>query len=159
MKPYGTTLTIEPRPSRVLAGYLLGVHVLAIVLVWTLAAGTTVTVLLSLLTAVSLRWSWRRRPGNGNCRIPRRVVWLANGSWRVDYPHGRQHRARLLGSGLVQPWCIVLNLAVDEVGCQAMVLPAGCCDPELLRQLRVRLRNQLPPPGIGQESGSARRLS
>lgn len=133
-------LPIRPRPSRHLAGLLLGLHgaTLALILAlpwpwpWRIALAGTTLVGLSYQMAVHIG---RRMPW-----AIREAVWHADGSWSVTLANGRQLQAELAPSTFVAVGLIVLDLRSGHLWRGSLPLLPDSLDPEHGRRLRARLR-------------------
>lgn len=134
-------LSIRPAFSPRLALYLLGVHALAVIVIWQLPLGVWrwAVSLASVLSAVdaALTQLWPRLPW-----AIKRVVWDGEGRWWLYEVSGRKREARLLPGTFVSPAWIVLNLRITFWNRRALVLLPDAVDGELLRRLRQRLRLQ-----------------
>ncbi|WP_089727202.1 protein YgfX [Candidatus Thiosymbion oneisti] len=133
-------LRIRPRPSRILAVFLLVTHgaalsvVVALPLDWYWRSGLAILVLTSLINTIGTQvlflvpWAGRE------------AIWEPDGTWTLTLVSGKQVEARLLPSTFVTPGLLVLNLRCGRWRSCAMVLLPDTLDPDLLRRLRVRLR-------------------
>jgi len=132
-------LTIEAEPSRQLASYLLAAHAGALVVSLLLPLAAPLTLLLVAAILVSLVDSLRTHAWR---RAARAVVAIAaepGGPWVLYLRSGRALPARLSSSSFVHPRLVVLNFRTGRLfGC-SVVLPEDAANPDLLRQLRVRL--------------------
>lgn len=137
--PFDATIDLALRPSlRALTG-LFWLH--AAVLVLALVALPPGGAMVAIAGAVALSWVWtRRHPAFGHgVRALVRLVWHADGSWRVHDGTGASHEAELLGHSLVHDHLLVLNYALKPGGRRSRALLGDEADEELLRRLRARL--------------------
>lgn len=137
-------LTIEPRASLRLAGFVVVVHLSAAICVcllpwpWQLGLLPLIASLAYQLAVHVLRvapWSIRR------------AHWHSDGSWHIEFADGAQAEARLLGSTFIGLRLVVLNLAIGRWRRLSLPLPADSLDGADLRRLRRRLRIE----GIGNQ--------
>ena len=134
-------LDFKPRRSRLLARFLVGVHLLAVVAVLLWVPGRLITVVLLALVALSFVRNHRRHILLRGARVPRRVVCHEDGRWLLQCEQGVMHAARLLPSSYLHPQLVILNFALDEQPRRRnLVLCQDSLDAQTLRQLRVRLR-------------------
>lgn len=74
------------------------------------------------------------------------AIWDEMGVWTLEFASGKTYHAELLGDSLITTFLIILNFRIPTF--RIFTFPFRCsliltnnnCDPELLRQLRVRLR-------------------
>ncbi|MGH8454028.1 MAG: hypothetical protein ACRESW_05705, partial [Nevskiales bacterium] len=89
-----STLDFKPRPSRLLARFLFGVHVLAAVTVLLWVPGRGAVAALLALVALSFFRNYRRHVLHRGHRAPRRVVCQGDGHWLLQDHLGEMHPAR-----------------------------------------------------------------
>jgi len=133
-------LRIRPRPSRILAIFLLATHGVALSVAgvlpldWYWRIGLAILVFTSLGNVIGTRvlflipWAGRE------------AIWEPDGTWTLTLVSGQQIEVRLLPSTFVTPGLSVLNPRCGRWRSRAMVLLPDSLDPDLLRRLRVRLR-------------------
>jgi len=66
--------------------------------------------------------------------------WNSEGEWLLFTVNGDELSAQLKASSYVQHWLIVLNFSIAPFQRRSLILLPDAIDPDLLRQLRVRLR-------------------
>lgn len=143
-------LPLRPGVSRRLGLWSLGVHGLALGVVWLLPWTITARLGLSAVVALSLA---QALAGPVLGRLPwsvREAVWQADGSWLLSLASGRQHPARLLSSTYVSPALVVLRFRCGRWRSYSLVLLPDNLPASRLRRLRVRLR--LAAPRIPEEA-------
>lgn len=133
-------LAIRPRFSRSLAAFVLFSHLVAGAAVVLLPVAWPWRVGLGLLVLVSLvyQWTLHVRPLQPNAL--RELTWEADGTWTLIRVSGETVTATLLPSTFVGVGLVVLNLRCTKLRTCSMVLLWDNLDPDLLRRLRVRLR-------------------
>lgn len=132
-------LIVEAGQSRRLAAYLVIAHAAALVVSLVLPIGFPWHLLLVVALFVSLAHSlythgWRR-----GARAVVKVEVQQGRPWVLHLRSGRAISARLLGSSFVHPRLLVLNFSTGRLFRRTLVLAEDAADPDLLRQLRVRL--------------------
>jgi len=135
----GAALSLEIRPSRALAVFLITVVALALWAVagypfplavrWGLGVGLIVAVYLEAAKHFGLP-PFRRVVG---------LRWAADGNWLLRMRGGRAVDATLL-SAYAQVGLVVLRFRIQDRGVRTLVLPWDSIDGEDARRLRVRLR-------------------
>jgi len=60
--------------------------------------------------------------------------------WILHLRSGEEFQGQLLSSSFVHPRLLILNFSTAPLQGRSLVLAADAVDPDLLRQLRVRLR-------------------
>ena len=134
-------LELKLNPSRTLTALLAAAHLLSLVLLWLLPLILAIQIAGSLLIAASLSFYLRRDCllAAGNSIIGLRLDHDCNCACQTC--DGTLLETKLLGSSMVTPWLIVLNLSAENRGLarHAVILPDSA-EAEMLRQLRVLLR-------------------
>lgn len=132
---------LKLQASHTLTALLVAAHLLSLALFWLLPMAPAIQIACSLLIVASLSFYLRR-----DCLLvaSRSIIGL-----RLDHEcncacqtrDGIWMEARLLGSSMVMPWLIVLNLSEENrwLARHVIILPDSA-DAEMLRQLRVLLR-------------------
>lgn len=143
------SLHLHPGTSWRLAGYLILIHGLTLGVVWYLPLTGPWRFLLGLGVLFSLALGlggpvWHRWPWDLS-----RAVWHADGRWTLTLGSGREVEGRLLGSSFVSPALVVLNFRQGRWRTRSLVLLPDNLDPNLLRQLRARLRLAGRQGGLG----------
>lgn len=140
------TLDFKPRASRLLARFLVLVHLsaAAIVLLW--VPGRLAVAGLLALVVVSFMTNYRRHVLHRGRHAPRRVVCNGNGQWLLQDLDGEMLPAKLLPSSYLHPKLVILNFALEaRPRRRNLVLCPDSLDAQTLRQLRARLRTASQP--------------
>ena len=133
-------IELEVRRSRRLAGFLFVSHALALGaaayahLPPVAAAAIAATVLSSFIL------SFRRHCELRGRRAVRRVVWTADGRWRVTDGEGGEHESTLEPGPTVTPELVILRLRGADGPVRTAILLADSADADAQRRLRSRLR-------------------
>ncbi|MET0063811.1 MAG: protein YgfX [Candidatus Thiodiazotropha endolucinida] len=134
------SITLQPKPSRLLQAWRVAIHLLA--LLTTLFAPMMLWPKVSLLTALALYgyFSFRQGGKGGDGQIGK-VTITPYGRARIVMQDGRNLRARIRRDSLVIPWLVVLRFDLDKgwPPC-SLVLAPDAVSEEQMRQLRVLLR-------------------
>jgi toxin CptA len=134
-------LRISPARSRGLAGFVVGSHLLTLAVPLLLPLSFLAQAALSLLVCFSLWHYWHAHVVGDHGRSIKTAEWDGGDDWVLFTAQGEKSLASLLGSSYVQPWLVVLNFSSERFGrCRLVILP-DAMDADLLRRLRVRLRN------------------
>ncbi len=135
---YAKPLSIEPEPSRLLAGAVVFLHGGALLMIPPLPLPAWLIVVL--MFAVAISWV-RVFAGPVLMRRGAAIVcvqWRADGVWLLRRRDGGEQEAVLMADSYAHPWLTVLNFT-GEWRCSVVLLPDSI-DPEVFRRLRVRLR-------------------
>jgi toxin CptA len=134
-------LEFRPRPSRILARFLLAVHVAAAISVIYGAPGHIGTAALLGFVVISYYWNYRRHILMIGGRSPRRVICKSDGSWYLQDRDGEVRAAELLPSSYLHPRLVILNFRLEKSRRRRnLVLCSDSLDVRSLRQLRQHLR-------------------
>ncbi len=133
-------LIIRPGFSRLLAGFVLATHLAALAVTWMLPIAWYWRTALGLLVLSGLLYQWTMHVRPFQPRSLLEAVWEADGTWTLVSVSGEASAATLLPSTFVGVGLVVLNLRLDRFRSCSMVLLPDNLDLDLLRRLRVRLR-------------------
>lgn len=134
-------LDFRPRASRLLARFLIAVHVTAALAVLLWVPGRIAVAGLLALVALSFYRNYRRHILHRGARAARRIVCQDDGRWLLQDHRGRMQEARLLPSSYLHPRLVILNFRLEQrPRRRSLVLCPDSLDAQALRQLRVRLR-------------------
>lgn len=137
--PFDATIELTLRPSLRALTWLFWIH--GVVLALALVAMPPGPGMVAMAGAVGLSWLWTRRHpvfGHGH-RALARLVWHADGTWRVHDGSGASHEADLLGNSLVHDHLLVLNFRATSGDLRSRAILGDEADEESLRRLRARL--------------------
>lgn len=138
-------LVLERRPSRLLALFLLIVHAAALAALGTpLQLPVWVRLLLGAAVALSMVFTLRREALLLSGGSVTRFGWSEADGWWLQTRAGVRRRMRLRADSVVLPNVMVLRFG-SRWRRRTLVLPSDGADPQDLRRLRVRLRNE---PGL-----------
>lgn len=139
MKAEQERLNINLRPSRLLAGFLLLSHTLALFFCFTLPLSPQLLNGSLLLIFCSLSWNWYSHLSTQNMNRLRQVICNSDGSWQlIDYADN-MYPARLLPSTTIFTFLTILNFSYGTFHRQNVVLFPDSVEPDQMRRLRVRL--------------------
>jgi len=124
---------LDIRPSLWLRLYLFSIHAAAALSLLPLLSQRPWLALLFLPLAVSLGYGER-------CNRARRLLWQADGTWRLIDGAGRSRDVELLGRPLLLPSLVLLRFSTGGWRRQRVILLPDNSDQAQLRRLRVRLR-------------------
>ncbi len=135
-----TTLSIKPRPSRMLLISSGGAHVLSsiAVIVCSLPLGIK-TVLVAGIALALARFGWQYAYPKGKGFTSR--IELLDERWQLETGDGVIHLANLRG-GYAHIRIVILNFRLENGRQQSLTLLPDSADPDSLRRLRVWLRTQ-----------------
>jgi hypothetical protein len=135
---FARPLHLKRKPSRLLAGYLVILHVLAAVALLqplALSVYTHAVLWLVLLSSAGyhVRYYWRQRDGDDVYWI-----WQAGGAWL----HGddEQLLALVSSKSVATPWFVRVTLAGLDRKQQHLLIVRDQLDADSFRRLRVRLK-------------------
>lgn len=132
-------LLVRPRPSLLLAAYVVLAHGLCIPLTLALPLGWPWRLLLLVLIGLSAAWAvlthlWPRAPWAV------REALLGDDGWQLTLGSGARVEARLGSTTFVGPRLLVLNFRGSAWRRYALVVMPDGLEPEARRRLRARLR-------------------
>jgi len=127
-------LQIELRPSRYLLIFILISHLGALVLLLLLPVQLWAKLLVALLVLFSLTRQWQ-----SHVHVYQHLRWDSQNQWWLSDQSGKNYAAALLPGSYVHPLMLVLRFKVQKRTCHLVLLPDSA-DPDLLRRLRVRLK-------------------
>ncbi len=123
--------------SQWLAGYLLTIHLAALLLILLLQPPLLFSTILILLTCLSLGYYWRRDLGG---RATSYLEWSEGKGWRIRQTNGDLQQATLTPESYLNRHLVALQFITDENRAPRLLLPADAMQPDLHRRLRVLLR-------------------
>ena len=136
-----TRLEFRPRPSRILARFLLAVHAAAAIAVVYCVPDHFGIAALLVFVGISYYWNYRRHILMTAGRSPRRVICEQDRSWYLQDRAGEVREAELMPSSYLHPKLVVLNFRLTKSGRRRnLVLCSDSLDVRSLRQLRQHLR-------------------
>ncbi len=139
MKTEEERLNIHLRPSRLLAGFLLLSHTLALFFCLTLPLSLQLLSGSLLLIFCSLSWNWYSHLSTHNTNRLKQVIGKRDGSWLLIDHADNLYPARLLPSTTVFTYLTILNFSYGAFNRQHLVLFPDSVEADQMRRLRVRL--------------------
>jgi hypothetical protein len=140
--PSPNRIEIVPRPSRLIAGYLLIIHLIAAAATAALPPILIVHIVLFLLIAASLMFTLRRYALLQDSHSLGKLIWSEDDGWQFEERSGETCAATLLPRRYVVPWLIVLNFRLVDDGRRTVVLALDSVAADAQRRLRVRLQHE-----------------
>jgi toxin CptA len=140
---YATPLRLEPGRSVQLAGWLLAVHVTAMLLVPWLPLPSLAQLALGCALLGNLLWIGSQHALRITRWSLRSFTWQIGPVCRVQLVSGVEFDAVLGPQAFVQPWLVILPYRVSRWRSHYLLLLPDMLDPDTLRRLRVRLRMEL----------------
>ena len=132
-------LDIHLKPSKLLAGFLLLSHALALFFCFTLPLSPQLLSGSLLLIFCSLSWNWYTHLSIHNTNRVKQVISNSDGSWLlIDYADNI-YPARLLPTTTVFTYLTILNFSYGTFNRQHVVLFPDSVEADQMRRLKVRL--------------------
>lgn len=132
-------LNIHLKPSRLLAGFLLLSHTLALFFCFTLPLSPQLLSGSLLLIFCSLSWNWYSHLSAHNPNRLKQVISNSDGSWLLIDCAENVYTARLLPSTTVFTFLTILNFSYGSFNRQNVVLFPDSVEADQMRRLKVRL--------------------
>ncbi len=137
-------IIIGLRPSFIVRGGILLVHLAAALAIATSGAGAVILCALMVLACLSGYRAWIAIAGPH----PSRLRLLADGRIDVEVGEGSWQHAETIGSPRIHPWLTLVRLRW-EAGLQTLVIAPDAINGEDFRRLRVWLRWRKSPNADG----------
>ena len=136
-------LRLRPMPSRIVRGWLLLIHLLALAGIWSASLGEVARPLLSLVVLASLGGLWRpEATRRGEAVVEAELD--GGGQWSLGLADGQRLAATLEPTSLVHPRLLILHFRSGRLRRHHLLLPGDALDREVARLLRMRLRTRYP---------------
>lgn len=138
---YAAPLALEISPSWLFAALLLGVHGVALILIFLIPQ--LPLEVCGVLAAALAAHAWISVSRHALLRARRsvvRVLWTATNTWLLSLHDGTASDAQLLPGSFVHPLLTVLNFRITRWRRVSVVIFPGRVDAEMFRKLRVKLR-------------------
>jgi hypothetical protein len=139
LQKYVPALQIDLQPSRYLLAFILISHVGALVLLFFLPVALWIMLLLGIAILFSLYRQWR-----DSISGYKSLRWDSLDQWWLMDQTGDDVAVQLLSGGYVHPLMLVLRYRVSKRVCSLVLLPDSA-DRDMLRRLRVRLKQSKQP--------------
>lgn len=133
-KEYASPLILEFKTSKISHFYLLSVHCLAMTGLFYSGLPLILKLLLSLLIIISFFYL---KKGEGQVI---KAVWLSENDWVIVDRFGTQVASRLTPLSFRCSWLVILSLKTDEGKNISLMIPFDALDPDIFRQLKVKLK-------------------
>ncbi len=123
-----------------MAGWLLFVHLTALLVVPFLNLSVWLIAILVPTLAINLHLGWRRHVWRTHPQAIQSITWHGADELTVTLNTGRAMQATLVRRALILPWLVILQYRVaGQPGNSLLVTPDMLAD-DTFRRLRVRLR-------------------
>jgi hypothetical protein len=139
-KSYVEPLTLDIRPSRLIATLVLTIHVMAALVCAQLPVSLLSRLILLLAVIGSLLCNgvlYRRR-------TPRRLSWSQEQGWRIATRDGRELEMELLPDLYLGAWLVVARFKDHQEKTHTVMLAQDSARADGLRRLRILLRYGAP---------------
>ncbi|MCP4127605.1 MAG: hypothetical protein GY753_11150 [Gammaproteobacteria bacterium] len=133
-------IKIKPGFSRLLASYLLAIHMAALLLVPLLQPPLPLGTSLIILICFSLGYYWKRDLLHHTDRGRDYTEWSAGRGWCIRQPDGELQQVTLSPSSYLNRYLVALQFTTAENSTRRLLLPADSLQPDLHRRVRVLLR-------------------
>lgn len=115
-------LSIELKPSWLLAAFFLFIYLSALACLFLLQLPWTIKLVLSILSISSFGITLRRYALLRSPKSILKITQLADREWRLYNRHGDEIRANLLGSSVKTPYFMLLNFSQLDRFCRYKVI-------------------------------------
>ncbi len=133
-------IELELKRSRRLAGFLFVSHALALGAVAYAHLPPLAAAAIAATVLTSFIFNFKRLCQLEGRRAVRRLVWTADGQWRVTDGSGAEQAATLEPNPTVAPELVILRLRGADGVLRTVLLLADSADADQQRRLRGRLR-------------------
>ena len=123
-----------------MAGWLLLVHLTALLVVPLLNLSGWLILLFVPVLAINLYNSWRRHIWRTHPQAIRSVSWQGEDELTVTLHAGRALQARLVQRALILPWLVIFHFRIAGQRGHTLLVTPDMLPDETFRRLRVRLR-------------------
>jgi len=138
--PQRPPLLLRPQRSRLLALWLITVHLLPFPALFLASLPSISRLLLLMLVGASFIHHWRvgilRRGGGAVVE----VRWSSDGRWDLLDGAGVLHAAELVGDRILLPGLVLLNFSLGRFKRRSLILFSDAVDRDTHRRLRAELR-------------------
>ena len=139
-RKFAAPLRLELGPSRVLAVWLMLVHITPLLLLPLLPLPHWLKLVIAATVLYRLLDSWRRQVRRGHPDAVRDVIWNEAGHCQLILNSGQQRDVRLASQAFILPWLVVLHFRTSCWRLRYLPVLADMLDEETFRRLRVRLK-------------------
>jgi hypothetical protein len=123
-----------------MAGWLLFVHLAALLVLPLLPLPVWLTGSVVCVLAINLYCSWRRLVWRTHPDAIHAVSWLGTDEFVISLHSGRDLQASLAQSALILPWLVILQFRITGHPRRILLLTPDMLPTDTFRRLRVRLR-------------------
>ena len=123
-----------------MAGWVLLVHMTALLVVLFLNLPVWLISIVVPALAINLYNSWRRHVRRTNPEAIRSVILQASDEVTVTLQSGRALQARLVRHALILPWLVIFHFKVAGQPGHSLILTPDMLADDTFRRLRARLR-------------------
>ena len=138
-KAYAAPLVLDLGPSRRLGRLLAAAHLAAAASLWLAHVPAIVQIALTAVLAARLARHLPLHARRRHHASVERLVWDAQGMWRLWLRDGRVYQAELLPAAYVQRFLAVLRFRCEDGRTRTAILLPDAVEPETFRRLRVRM--------------------
>lgn len=131
-----TAPVLNLKPSRILAGYTILGHLLALcVLFYPMTIPVSVRLMIAIAVVISFVYNWRRRERVVALRAP-----FEDDLWLLQMRGGEEIYARLYGEYTVTPWLMAIRFKTLDKRKFTVVVLVDSGEEDEIRRMRVYLR-------------------
>ena len=139
MKQAHRSMSLRPRTSYRLAGFIVVSHLLAAAALFFSDIHNLARMLLLILIVASYYLSWRKLIARSGAGAIVQADWLPDDRWRIFDGNGNSQLVLSWNLLLNTPALVILKFKVIGSGTQTLIICPDSMDREARRQLRVRL--------------------
>jgi len=139
MKQAHRLMSLRPRTSPCLAGFIIVSHLLAAMALFFSDLHNLARMLLLVLILPSCYFSWRKLIARSGARAIVQADWLPDDSWRIIDGDGNSQQVVSWTLMLSTPALVILKFEFNHSRAETLIICPDSMDREARRQLRVRL--------------------
>ena len=133
-------IRLLPGFSRVLAIWLITIHLLVMGVLWQMQWIVVVKLTLSVLLLGYLIWQVHFHLLRSSAGSMREVLLDSDGNWWLIFNDGTKLQGKLLPESFVKPWLVVLRFKTGAwLSTKSLILPPDSLDRDVARRLRIHL--------------------
>lgn len=123
-----------------MAGWLLIVHLTALLVVPLLDLSAWLIAVFVPVLTINLYYSWRRHVWRTHPEAIQSVTWQGAGELTVRLHSGKTVQASLVQRALILPWLVIFHYRVTGHSRHSLLLTPDMLPEDTFRRLRARLR-------------------